>query len=237
MHMSDWVETHTRRILNLCRVVSQALMPSKKTPEWAKRLPWFDKELPSSSAASTAEAAEYFYGFDKEMKQGWRTLCTDTKKKTKDYSAKLEDPAGTGMADTDPVVAVWADGHRKALAQLTVGDYKLMLLGRRAADPNVWTGEHEATHQKLTVKRRADRSLLMVLNDQQKMVPLCNPKPHRDGLSHGLSQGLSRMVFQHGLSHGLEPNPTPPSPTSTNFQTHGFPSLAIRAIGVAPNGG
>ena len=83
-------------------------------------------------------------------------------------------------------MAVWADGTTHKIMQITVADAREIISGggKRSCYPAevVWSGEHGVTHHKLTVKRRADRGLLMSLYEQEAQV--CSVKVEWVGQKH-----------------------------------------------------
>ena len=69
--------------------------------------------------------------------------------------------------DEDFVEATWPDGHRHDLSDVTYGMLRQITKGRSAKSTNTdgpfWEGEHHATHCKLKLEQRTDRSLLVSL--------------------------------------------------------------------------
>ncbi len=86
---------------------------------------------------------------------------------------RLEAPSAD-CRDSDAAVAVWPDGHRKAILSITVGDMKAKASGRQGATSRSegFVMEHEETHHRLVVRRRVDRDLLMSLFEQQKQATI-----------------------------------------------------------------
>jgi hypothetical protein len=161
-HFEDWVSTHTCRVMNICRVVSQACLGSKH-PRWVESLPWFlDK-----STDDTKTKMEYIYGFDPQTKQAYRTKSND-KKKRKDFGS-WDEPTENLVA---AAVATWPDGDIKTISQVSMGDLKSWRDTHKSggAAKDVWCGEHSATHHKLVVRPRKDRKFLMSLFEQAKQI-------------------------------------------------------------------
>ena len=66
----DYVETMTRRVMNLCRVVAQALAKGTKA-QWVQELPFVKVAEPSEASSSTPSSAvevKYLYQFSDELK-------------------------------------------------------------------------------------------------------------------------------------------------------------------------
>jgi hypothetical protein len=116
LHQSNakqWCDAHTNRTLNICRVVSQALLPGRKRPEWAVSI------FGPSTNTSGTEDEPYVYGYDVELRQAFRVLKA-SKKQQREHSTSLRDP--DGGQPTDPVEAVFADGSVHSIPQLCVKD-------------------------------------------------------------------------------------------------------------------
>ena len=58
----DYVETMSRRLINLCRAVSQASR-KKSAPCWTAQLPWMAAPPPATKEVPAA-AVVYHYGYD-----------------------------------------------------------------------------------------------------------------------------------------------------------------------------
>ena len=195
--VKDWVETMTRRIQNINRVVSQATRAGSRYPKWAELLPWVNKveELGKMSGAAPVRVApniEHAYGFDSIQKVGTRW----DKKKPKSYreaSLPLEDDVS--KLGSEFVKAVWEDGDMIALSVYTYDDLREDLgMVKQAAKCYYWEGEHSVTHHKLYVKRRIDRApyrLLATLWEQEKQVKCAN--------AFGQTE-LTRRMFVSSLS-------------------------------------
>ena len=166
----DYVETMSRRLVNICRVVSQALR-KKTPPRWTAQLPWIDAPPPATKEEAPAVAVVYHYGYDAFARAAWRQDSTKPKS-IRELSTAWEDGA-----DKDPLsaaVAVWSDGSKKAIAQITCGDIVAMQSGRASNTSGeatcYWTGQHSVTFHRLQVKLRADRGLLCSLVEQTSQI-------------------------------------------------------------------
>lgn len=108
-YKDEWVETFTRRFMNLCRSVAQGL---------AKSSPWTaGLDLTKPTANTGIGNIEYLYGFDDELKKAWRSH-----KNRKDVAERMEIP--DGAKDHDQVIAHWSDGHLWKVPDVTVLEYK-----------------------------------------------------------------------------------------------------------------
>ena len=129
------------------------------------------RDSPSSAAVVEPTKVEhtYFYGFNKELKLAWRTSAKD-KKERKEMARPFN---VENLGPDDFPVAVWEDRHEHKMDNVKVSEYNSLIEGKRNKSEVavLWSGEHCATHHKLTIKPRPDRSMLVVLYEQQKMVP------------------------------------------------------------------
>lgn len=101
----------------------------------------------TSKAASSNEVgadSEYFYGFDMEHMQAYRSRPGN---KAKTHSISVEEPEHA--EETDPVIGVWDDGHRARISDFTVGELRahqeptfLVKLGLRWVSPESWGKKH-----------------------------------------------------------------------------------------------
>ena len=103
-------------------------------------------------------------------------------------------------------MAVWADGTTHKIMHITVADAREIISGggKRSCYPAevVWSGEHGVTHHKLTVKRRADRGLLMSLYEQEAQVcsvkvEWVGPEAHAAGAREQGGRGQSGRDDDH----------------------------------------
>jgi hypothetical protein len=162
----DYVQTMPRRLINLCRAVSQATR-KKSAPRWTAQLPWM--AAPATKEEVPA-AVVCHYGYDAFARAAWRQ---DSTKSTRELSTGWEDIG----ADANPLssaVAVWSDGSKKAMTQITCGDIIAMRSGRASSSSAeatcYWVGQHSVTFHRLQVKLRADRGLLCSLVEQTSQI-------------------------------------------------------------------
>ena len=151
-HKQDYVETMTRRLLNICRVVSQACMKAEKkgqAPAWVKELPWWEKK-------------KYLYKYNAELKIVERTTSPSARPEP---SLPISRPEGA--ADTDTPVAEWPDGHKYLVAGVT---FASLSKKPEAAVEVHFESEHKDTHHRVTVKDRTDRQPLISMYEQQRQV-------------------------------------------------------------------
>jgi len=113
-HKADWEKTMYLRLKNLLRVVSQGDI---KRPKWASKLPWLQAGASGTSVAQAtgddATAMEYFYDFNQELMQAIRAPVGNLE--ATEPSLHLEEPPDA--QPSDPMVAVWPDGHRRRPSQ------------------------------------------------------------------------------------------------------------------------
>ena len=98
----DYVETMSRRLVNLCRVVSRALR-KKTPPRWAAQLPWSDAPPPATKEEVPA-AAVHRYGYDAFARTAWRQ---DSTKSTRELSTVTEFKA------FDELLEDWGKGEAR----------------------------------------------------------------------------------------------------------------------------
>ena len=151
-HKQDYVETMTRRLLNICRVVSQACVQAEKkgqAPAWVKELPWWKKK-------------KYLYKCNAELKIVERTTSPSARPEPSLPISRLE-----GAVDTDTPVAEWPDGHKYLVAGVT---FASLSKKPEAAVEVHFESEHKDTHHRVTVKDRTDRQPLISMYEQQRQV-------------------------------------------------------------------
>jgi hypothetical protein len=157
-----WVEVHTNRTMNLCRIVTQATQEKRSPPAWANELPWVadrtvDKEHPVK-----------FHGLDVATKLPFRADPSKPEKKELGTWAEEQDESSTASA-----MAVWSDGETRAIASVTVGDlaeWTSTAASGSAGNGDHWSGEHKITKHKVAVRKRTDRKLLASVFEQKKQV-------------------------------------------------------------------
>ena len=168
---ADDCETMCRRILNVCRCVSQALR-KRPTPRWAQDLPWLVGRGSASGGATKPTAvdpARYVYGYDSFNRAAWRQPIGNAKaaKELSTRWAITDDEDGLAAP-----LAVWPDGHTRRMPQLTVGAVRQMKAGRQTRDQQgvYWEKTHPDTKHRIWIKNRADRGLLISMMEQQKQI-------------------------------------------------------------------
>ena len=113
-----------------------------------------------------SQAWDFFYS--PTTKLGWRVRKGD-KKGPPDWSLPI-DLADQGGDDEDVAVR-WEDGFEAKIQFMTVGQFKAQLASTRGAvADSLWTGEHVETHHKLQIVQRADRGLIIILQEQSRQV-------------------------------------------------------------------
>lgn len=189
MDAVDWVETMTRRMMNLCRVVSQGQKKHGDTP-WVQNLPWVTKpdveagvsgkkarpaargqSNSSSSVPPAAAVVDCFYGYDTETCKSWRQPAGCKGTKGREMCVEIIIPDGA-LDDASPI-ARWADGFERKVPELVVGDLKMMQQprsGTKDACEVYFEGQQHGTHHRVIVKKRTDRDLLVSLYDQTRQV-------------------------------------------------------------------
>jgi len=169
----DYYETMTRRVMNICRAVSQGIAKSKNSkakPPWLAALPWL--RVPAAAAPGNAGATTtcYIVGWDPSVQLAWRAPASMPEGR-KEPSMR---PAADKSRPSDPVVVRWADGYEHEISELT----NKMLLdvrdGEKKKEPTdvFWAGKDPTTHHALVVKVRRDgpNSLLMSLYEQGRQL-------------------------------------------------------------------
>ncbi len=74
-HFDSWPECMTKRFRNLCRAVQQSARKSPP-PAWVDELGLgMGKQCDGGkqSKAASGDSGEWFYGFDKDLRQAWRS--------------------------------------------------------------------------------------------------------------------------------------------------------------------
>ena len=167
--VSDWVETMTRRLRNMFYIIRVADNKDKK-PQWLVEL-----------NAETAGGDGYKYGFDKDLRVGWRVAVGD-RKQNKELSLPLQVPAD---APDDTLKVKFEDGSTWEVPDMCNKDFE-KIAKQRGRDPPLWQGRHSKSHNLLQISQRPDRNLLCSLFEQTKQVlqvrmslfgPLPEPQP------------------------------------------------------------
>jgi len=180
---SDWRETLTRRIRNMCRAVHQGASKRPSAP-WVRALPWcrddvgdadhLEPKAPQSEEAKDASEAkgpttERCQGprayFDAEVLLPYRT----TAKGEKEFGVPIDVERATREGT---ITAVFVDNTELQVADLTMGRLLGLLAprGRSSRQGELWSGQHAETHHELYLKQRVDRALILVLFEQQRQV-------------------------------------------------------------------
>ena len=179
---ADWLVCLLRRIRNLNRVVSQALT---KHAKWAHSLPWVPASVlqakpPAATSQRSAKGAstqhpstrkgDRIYGFSFELLLGWRCPVDDLSDRRKEWSQPLT--VASDADDSDLVRIAFGDSDTVDLEWLTVGQLRSRMRQDQKPPTNVplFEGTHKVTHHKIRVTQRVDRSLLMQITEQNKMV-------------------------------------------------------------------
>ena len=125
-----------------------------------------------------AAATLYFYGWDTEYQNAWRTL-PDGSPSSRQFTDDLF--AMEGSNDMSPMWARWPDGDQHVITDLVVGTWKAMeetkkdmkSRGRGSGKtplPKLWEGVHVKTQFAVTVARRADRRPLTSIKHNGKQI-------------------------------------------------------------------
>lgn len=114
----------------------------------------------------------YYFGFSEEMGEAWRKKAGD-RHAVPETTCTFEVPAD--VAGIDSVIAVWADGCRHAMTELIVEKYRTMeerASKRRSMNEKCiyWEGERMTTHAPLSVRRRADRAVLISIFEKKRQL-------------------------------------------------------------------
>ena len=161
----DWAKTMARRLRCMCRHTQQA---GVKNAAWLEKLKSADTEKRDDSVQVTLEG---FHGWDQELQKAWRQLPG----RAREYTTTLEPQ---GDAADSPMAAKFEDGEVRPLTELTKQDWSHMVIARglhvrvRGKTPGsmFWEGEHAASGLQVTVRPRADRTLLMAMSWDKRMI-------------------------------------------------------------------
>jgi hypothetical protein len=188
----DWICTITRRIRNLCRVVSQPIIKGKK-PTWLSKLT-FRQTAAVGKRDGAAEAADeeedededdsaeeeekkdenmdekideplWIISFDRELMLAVRSLIESPSKK--EISKPVKDDQSKSAHDM--ITAEWSDKKPLEVPGMTYGGLRnLLARGGSKTECSLWTAEHKTTHHSLRIAQRMDRFLLLSLYEQKK---------------------------------------------------------------------
>jgi hypothetical protein len=117
-----------------------------------------EEEPPVGEPAEQVEGMCWWYGWDHELGQAFRSRPDGSQ-----YELATKVVLREGCHDADPIDAIWADGQEHAIAELTVGEYKAAKPSAVTKSACYWKGEHCKTGQALTLKHRQDRCALVSL--------------------------------------------------------------------------
>ena len=210
---SDWVQTLERRICNMNFQINQVQKRPTK-PAWWFKLPWVQpesdesgqvsKEVPAAPTRRTSldftplsdevEVEQYTVGFSAEHQLAWRILKgKKNKDKHKDWSMPLHEIKATDEEMT-PVTFHFSDGMQASMPTVTNGSIRAQQRSKKAAtgQPPFFQMEHKITHHAIKVVQLVDRNLLMIIQDQDKMV--C-------GVKAGLFDEIDDEHKQHPADH------------------------------------
>jgi hypothetical protein len=210
---SDWVQTLERRICNMNFQINQVQKRPMK-PAWWFKLPWVQpesdesgqvsKEVPAAPTRRTSldftplsdevEVEQYTVGFSAEHQLAWRILKSKKNKdKHKDWSMPLHEIKATDEEMT-PVTFHFSDGMQASMPTVTNGSIRAQQRSKKAAtgQPPFFQMEHKITHHAIKVVQLVDRNLLMIIQDQDKMV--C-------GVKAGLFDEIDDEHKQHPADH------------------------------------
>ena len=142
-HIKSWAQTMTNRAANMLRHIAQAKLKCPNVP-WYRNLPWEAGPPASHAAASAIGDAAFTYGWDVELRQAWRSTGRG-KKAAKEAAVRIEIDPGSGP--DSPVTAVWADGHRHPVTEITAQEHQAMIQNSASsrATKDMWDGEHSVT--------------------------------------------------------------------------------------------
>lgn len=169
----EFVDTMTKRLLNVLHVVRQAFLKPVR-PSWALELPWGGGEAVVKATSEEHVAIEHTYGFDEVTRKVWRRK-ESARGSLGEPEFAMEARRPEGAKDTDAVEAVWTDGHQQRVQGMMCIEYET--LGKQRQDPSeMWVGERASNHNKLTVARKQDRSMLIILKEQGKQILQVNVK-------------------------------------------------------------
>jgi hypothetical protein len=181
VEQKDYTRTIASRIRNLCYFVANNER-KKKPPSWVSTLPWhtgppLDAALPSSKTIPSAMPATkskpkpskgaWLYGWNTELCRAFRCKAPGSKVDLA-LPHEVEDTA----AGSDPLMAVWEDGTRHPVEDVTVEMWRATQASRHSKSGNepLWQSERLGTFHKLRIAQRTDRCLLLSLYEQSSQI-------------------------------------------------------------------
>jgi len=169
-HLDNYCSTMAQRVLNMCRAVSQGIIRHpRKPPAWVQSLPWMAAAAAASAASAGSSAPEYMYGYCPEVRQAWRQLAGGERQ----WSCSIAIPKEA--QPTDAVTATWGDGSSWVVSDVCVRDFQQGArespkVGAEAAPQVFLETTHARSHNRVVVKERRDRQLLVSLFEQQRQL-------------------------------------------------------------------
>ena len=178
----DYTRTIASRIRNLCYFVANNER-KKKPPSWVCTLPWHKEKdgpplalpssattpspLPATKSTSKPPKGAWLYGWNTELCRAFRCKAPGAKVDLA-LPHEVEDTA----AGSDPLMAVWEDGTRHPVEDVTVEMWRAMQASRHSKSGNeaLWQGERLGTFHKLRIAQRTDRCLLLSLYEQSSQI-------------------------------------------------------------------
>ena len=140
---------------------------------------------PSNTTKDKASALDtHLYGWDRELQLAYRVLATNPKG-PKVYSKPIKVP--DQPAERQCVEAVWPDGDRKVMHEMSIEAYTNANKSRKKDEIEpLLVAEHKKNHHRVSVAQRTDRCLLISVYEQSRQVlqlradafgPLPDPQP------------------------------------------------------------
>ena len=158
----DWLITMTRRIRNLCRVVSQALLKQPQ-PIWMKHVPLIATS-PSAKRA-VKPPAKYKYTFDNELQLPVRTRLSDNF-----TEPGLPMTADSNLDSDGFLMAEWPDGELATMPGMTPEALRGMIKAKAGSCGELFGMDHKESNNRVSLRQKIDRTLLMVAYEQSKIL-------------------------------------------------------------------
>ena len=172
--MQQWATVHEHRVMNICSVVAAA---SRRTslPAWYVGMPWMHAgpTAPTTPTTTTeADGPKWFFGFDTWSKNAWRVPMNNRHAAKEPATGWKDLEIDPGSLDTTPAVAMFADGTEGEIPGVTAR--RAIELQektfRKQPGEEFFVAEHPVTHNKISVRRRGDRGILVAMYEQERMV-------------------------------------------------------------------
>ena len=203
----DYYETMTRRVMNICRAVSQGVSKSKNSntkPPWVAALPWL--RVPAAASQSNDAGATttcYIVGWDPSVQLAWRVPAS-TPEGRKEPSMR---PTADKSRPKDPIVVRWADGYEHEISELTNEMLLEARCGEKKKEPTdvFWAGEDPSTHHALVVKLRKDgpHPLLMSLYEQGRQLDNIQVRLFDQNYEATEGAKVKAGKFMHGVAEAI----------------------------------